>query len=134
MAHRRTRTMEDLQVFKTRINVTFLLNKARREFYSEFMEENSVDQRKFFRAANEILGIKENLVPTFPDQLNKTLLANDIARFFVKKIDDIRNEIESTCAISSDLHEVPPEPKVECAKVLRSFKQLSEGDISAKKS
>ena len=78
--------MEDLQVFKTRINVTFLLNKARREFYSEFMEENSVYQRKLFRAANEILGIKENLVPTFPDQLNKTLLANDIARFFVKKI------------------------------------------------
>ena len=98
---RRTRTMEDLQVFKTRRNyVTFLLNKARRQFYSEFMEENSVDQRKLFRAANEILGIKENLVPTFPDQLNKTLLANDIARFFVKKIDDIRNEIESTCAIS----------------------------------
>ena len=52
---RRTRTMEDLQVFKTRRNyVTFLLNKARREFYSEFMEENSVDQRKLFRAANEI--------------------------------------------------------------------------------
>ena len=123
---RRTRTMEDLQVFKTRRNyVTFLLNKARRQFYSEFMEENSVDQRKLFRAANEILGIKENLVPTFPDQLNKTLLANDIARFFVKKIDDIRNEIESTCAISSDLHEVPPDPKMECAKVLRSFKQLS---------
>ena len=106
---RKTRTTEDVQVFKTRRNhVTFLLNKARREFYSEFMEENSVDQRKFFRAANEILGVKENLIPTFPDQLNKTLLANDIARFFVKKIDDIRNEIESTCAISSDLDEVPP--------------------------
>lgn len=77
-------------MFETRRNhVTFLLNKARREFYSEFMEENSVDQRKFFRAANEILGVKENLIPTFPDQLNKTLLANDIARFFVKKIGDI---------------------------------------------
>ena len=49
----------------------------------------------------------------------------------MKKIDDIRNEIESTCAISSDLHEVPLDPKMECAKVLRSFKQLSEGDISA---
>ena len=49
----------------------------------------------------------------------------------LKKIDDIRNEIESTCAVSSDLHEVPPEPKVECVKVLRSFKQLCEGDISA---
>ena len=88
--------MEDLQVFKTRINVTFLLNKARREFYSEFMEENSVDQRKFFRAANEILGIKENLVPTFPDQLNKTLLANDIARFFVKKIGAVVAQMAST--------------------------------------
>ena len=60
----RTRAMEDLQVFKTRRNyVTFLLNRARRQFYSEFMEENSVDQCKLFRAANEILGIKENLVP-----------------------------------------------------------------------
>ena len=69
--------------------MTFLLNKTRRQFYSEFIEENSVDQRKLFSAANEILGIKENLVPTFLDQLNKTLLANDIARFSVKKIDDI---------------------------------------------
>lgn len=69
---RKTRTTEDLQVFKTRRNhVTFLLNKARREFYSDFMEENSVDQRKFFSAANEILGVKENLIPTFPDQLKK---------------------------------------------------------------
>ena len=128
----RTRTMEDLQVFKTRRNyVTFLLNKARREFYSEFIEESSIDQRKLFRAADDILGIKENLIPTFPDQLNKTLLANDIARFFVKKTNDIRNEIESTCAISSDLHKVPPDPKVECAKVLRSFKLFSEGDTTA---
>ena len=82
------------------------------------MEENSVDQRRLFRATNEILSaIKEKLVPTFSDQLDKTSLANGFAGFFVKKIDDIRNEIESTCAISSGLHEVPPDHKVECAKV-----------------
>ena len=59
------------------------------------------------------------------------LINANIARCFVKKIEDIRNEIESTCAILSDLHEVPPDAKVECANVLRSFNQLSEGDISA---
>ena len=49
----------------------------------------------------------------------------------MKKIDVIRNEIESTCAISSDLNEVPPDPNVECSKVLRSFNLLTEGGINA---
>lgn len=58
--------------------MTFLLNIERREFCYEVMEENSVDLHKLFRATNEILAIKENLVPTFSDQLDKTSLANNL--------------------------------------------------------
>ena len=40
---------DDLLDFKSkRKHVTFLMNEARRDFYSEFMAENGSDQRKLF--------------------------------------------------------------------------------------
>lgn len=47
-----TKLDSDLVVFKAKRNaVTFLMNKARREFYTNFIEENSDDQKKLFRAS-----------------------------------------------------------------------------------
>ena len=50
------------------------LNKARREYYTQFMEEKGADQRKLFKSANRLLGIKESLAPCFPDHLHNMLL------------------------------------------------------------
>lgn len=75
---RRTRRTEDLKEFKAKRNyVTHLLNKARREYYTQFMEVKGADQRKLFKSANSrnrLLGIKESLAPCFPDHLHNMLL------------------------------------------------------------
>ena len=90
---RRTRRTEDLKEFKAKRNYCYLLNIARREYYMQFMEENGSDQGKLFKSANRLLGIKESLTPCFPDHLDNLLLANDVANFLVKKIDNIHSQI-----------------------------------------
>ena len=39
--------------------MTYLMNKARRVFYSAFLVENSADQRKLFNPAKKLLGMKD---------------------------------------------------------------------------
>ena len=73
---------------KKRKYVTNLMNKPMQDFYSKFIEDNSTDQRKIFGAAKKLLGTHELL--RFPDHLDKTVLANDIGKFFVRKIEHIR--------------------------------------------
>ena len=53
------RHFEDLDAFKKRKNeATFIMSKARNEFYTQFMEENSEDQGKLFSAAKELLAVE----------------------------------------------------------------------------
>ena len=92
---RKTKAADDLIDFKSERNhVTYLMNKARRDFYSEFMVENGADQRKLFNAAKKLLGMKDE--PLFAEQLDKTIIANDFDRYFVRKVEKIRNEIDAT--------------------------------------
>ena len=80
--------------------------------------------------------------PLFADQhLHKTIIANDIGRYFVRKVENIRNEIDATPISQSDRDLVlPDKPVVYTNVILRSFRNLSEQDIydliqkSAKKS
>ena len=53
---RRTRLDSDLVAFKVkRKAATALMNKARRKFCTNFIEENSGDQKKLFAASNHLL-------------------------------------------------------------------------------
>ena len=79
--------------------------------------------------------------PLFPEHLDKTIITNDIGRYFVRKVENIRNEIDATPISQSDCDLVPPDkPVVDTNVILRSFRNLSEQDIydliqkSAKKS
>lgn len=84
----------DLNVYKKKKNhVTYLMNRLRQEFYSTFTEENNHNQRKFIGAAKSLLGVKDELC--FPDHLEKAILANDIAGYFTRKVEFIRNDIDS---------------------------------------
>ena len=57
---------EDFKAFKAQLNhVTYMMNDARRIFYTDFIAENSADQGKIFRAAKKLLAKKE--VPHFPE-------------------------------------------------------------------
>ena len=52
--------------------------------------DNSTDQRKLFNASKKLLGKCE--MPYFPGHLDKTVLANDIGTFFMRKIENIRRD------------------------------------------
>ena len=78
-----------------------MMNAAKKDFYTNFIAENSTDQGKLFRAAKKLLGKKE--VPSFPNYVDKSVLANDIGKFFIRKIESIRSDIDkvvNSCALT----------------------------------
>ena len=108
--------------------MTYLTNKARWDFQSEFMFENGADQRKLFNAAEKLLGMKDE--PLLAEHLDKTIISNDIGRCFVRKVENIRNEIDATPISQSDRDLVPPDKPVVGANIIpRSFRNLSEQNI-----
>ena len=91
---RRTRSLEDLLPFKKLKNhVTYLSTRAKRAFYSDFVNDNSEDQRKLFRATRSLLLPRNELC--FPEYTDNSILANDIGRFFGRKIAKIRAELDA---------------------------------------
>ena len=69
-----------------------MMNAAKKDFYTNFIAKNSTDQGKLFRAAKKLLAKKE--VPSFPGYADKSVLANDIGNFFIRKIESIRSDID----------------------------------------
>ena len=78
----------DLAVFKRKRNaVTNFLNKARLEFYSSLIEENSGDQRRLFRASKRLLNVSRD--DGLPLNLHAPTFVNDLGQYFVTKIETI---------------------------------------------
>ena len=99
---RRTRLDSDLAAFKVKRNAaTALMNKARREFYTNFIEENSGDQKKLFAASNRLLnrGSADCLPPT----IDRAQFAEDFGKFFVRKIVNISSRLVSYAAFVSKI-------------------------------
>ena len=69
-----------------------MMNVAKKNFYTNFIAENSMDQGKLFRTAKKLLAKKK--VPSFPGYLDKSVLANDMGTFFIRKIESIRSDID----------------------------------------
>ena len=95
--------------------MTHLLNEAKRKFFMDFVEDDSSDQGRLFRDTRMLLG-KNDSTLSFPDYDDKSLLVNDIARFFARKIMQIRDQIDST--VIADMDTVPDDPIVSDAKIL----------------
>ena len=100
------------------------MNKARQEFYTHFLEENSSNQKKLFNAPNKLLGERKQL--RFPEHINKTMLANDIGRYFLRKIERIRTDSIHLHPQDQDL--VPSDGVTN--RTLNSFNNLSEHNVS----
>ena len=91
---RKTKLPEDLETFKRPKNhVTFISTKARRNFYADFMRENGGDQGRLFKATRALLLPKNDLC--FPEYVDGATLANDIGRFFYRKIINIRPDLDA---------------------------------------
>ena len=73
--------------------MTYIMNMARREFFSKLITENSADQGRLFRATKKLLCETNELFS--PDYHDRVALANDIGRFFVRKFEMIRCDIDA---------------------------------------
>ena len=108
---------------------TRLMNKARREFYSNFIDENSGDQKKLFRASQRLF--KHTMDDGLPPNLDSKTFSNDLGKFFVQKIDTIRTQLDTDQQTdsypeddtSSADETVPPFPTFTMLSV-RDVKQL----------
>ena len=114
---------------KQKNHVTYIMNQARREFYTDFIEENSADQGRLFKAAKKLLGKSDKL--SFPDCHDKVALANGIGKFFVRKIDRIHSDIEAMDLDQSARDAVPNDLEVDDTQTFSDFQPLTEGKVYA---
>lgn len=65
----------------------YLMNVVRKEFYIDFIVENSLDWGKFFRVVKKLLVKKEVLL--FFEYVDNSVLVNNIGWYFIWKINII---------------------------------------------
>ena len=101
---RAPKTPTNLALFRSQRNrVTYLMNKAREEYYRSFIDDISNDQRKLFKASKSLFNLAEG--HTFPPCTDYQVLANEFGEFFVQMIAGIKSMISSTAnrSLSSTL-------------------------------
>ena len=97
---RRTRLHIDLLDFKAKKNLaTYVIKKARSDYYTDFIKENCSDSRKLFKSAKSLFD--QEVALNFVGYHDNTKLANDIGKFFVQKIERIRSELDTTATTDS---------------------------------
>ena len=123
---RKTKQVADFPAFKeNRNHATHLLNKAKHQYHTVFVDENSNDQGRLFRASKKLLGCNDS--PLFTHYEDKALLVNEIGKFFVHKIVKIRDQIDAK-AIST-IESIPDDPPVDEAHLFSKFQLLSQSDV-----
>ena len=125
---RRTKLYTDLAAFKIKRNATTaLMNKARRKFYTNFIEENSKDQKKLFAASNPLLN--RGSADCVPPTIDKAQFAEDIRKFFIQKIVNIRSRLDSQG--DADYHKHDTEDIESSFVHLTEFQMLTEQDVKS---
>ena len=74
----------------------FKFTYARSDFYENLTQENNSDQGKLFKISKQLLN--QSFDVPFPPHVSKSMLANDIANFFVEKISNMRSKFHE-CTI-----------------------------------
>ena len=114
---KRTKLPADLNALKKHKNyVTYISTRAKRAFYTDFVSENSDDQRKLFRATRSLL------IP------NNTTLANDIGRYFDSKIRRIRGALDAAIA-TTNIETVTEDSVFKGDKELDHFEPLTTEEV-----
>eukprot|EP00794_Sanderia_malayensis_P013257 gene13257-14621_t len=66
---------------------------AQCEYYTNFINDNSGDQRKLFKVVSSLLGGGSE--EQYPSHVDPVCLADDFGKFFVRKIDNIRAKLDN---------------------------------------
>ena len=138
---RNTNSQQDLPALKVAGNhTTYLMNSARRHYFSNLIAENSSNERKLFRTTNSLL-FEPTDVP-FPDHIPPDDLANNFGNYLVQKIElinDSLDALQSSEPLDDDgdasadnmgacANCVDPDPR-ECGE-FPSFKTLTQDQVS----
>ena len=102
---RTTRCQSDLILFEESRNyVTFLMNKARQDYYSDLISNNSNDLKHLFKVSKNLLNIAST--PVLPPHEEKQQLANETGAFFIRKIANICSDLDNhppqVCRVGSN--------------------------------
>ena len=88
---RKSKLTVDIQIYREKCNS---VSKTKKQYLSDKIEEIGNDSKHLFKLTNNIMGkTKETILPSIDDQHQ---LANRFGRFFLGKIDNIRNDLSST--------------------------------------
>lgn len=91
---RSTRCQSDLILFKKSRNyVTFLMNKALQDYYSDLICNNGNDLKHLFKVSKYLLNIAS--IPVLPPHEDKQQLANELGTYFIRKISNIRSDLDN---------------------------------------
>ena len=101
----------------------FKFTYARSDFYENLTQENNSDQGKLFKISKQLLN--QSFDVPFPPHVSKSMLANDMANFFVEKISNMRSKFHE-CAIQ-DCQDCAPIMELLCPS-FGSFKAIREDE------
>ncbi len=111
----------DEQIFHAQRNkVNILMNETRSEYYSHVIQDCGSDQKALFKVINDLFQKEKN--SHFPKSQSMDILAEEFSQFFIGKIQNIRNRLDSI-DVHCDYTETICESQFDC------FKQLSEDDV-----
>ena len=94
----------DLAVFKRKRNAVnnSTRQETRQEFYTNFIEENSLHQRRLFRASKRLLNVSRD--DGLPPNLHAPTFVNDLGQYFVTKKETIQRKLDMSRLILSLLY------------------------------
>ena len=126
-ARQGTRLHSDLLDFKAKKNLaTYVIKRARSDYYTNFIQANCSDSRKLFWSAKTLFDQEVDL--NFTGYHDDTKLANDIGKFFVQKMERIRTKLDTAATTDSSPSFEPPHSN---SAQLVSFKILSQRDVKS---
>ena len=99
---RASRLNSDLAVFKAKRNFALhVMNESRRAYYKQYIDENSSDQGRLFRASKRLLNF--HVDRTLPPHSDARMLANEMGEYFVHKITAIRSALDADASGATSL-------------------------------
>jgi hypothetical protein len=105
-----------------------LIQKAKVDYYSGMINENSSDQKTVFKIANELLYRKQN-TGNLPTHTSPRELADKFATFFSDKITNIRANLRNIIPTDSYESEAYKEPTVSVENILDTLSPASEEEV-----
>ena len=103
------------------------MKKARKEYYTNFIQDNSHDPRKLFRSAKTLFSYKPEL--NFQGYYDNKQLVNDIGDFFVQKIEVSRTKLDAAASDVSTSDEFNPADFIPLTSCFASFHLVTEENV-----